>query len=244
GDELENASIINSGAVKANHQRAPAAVKVAGIEGESDAGLLLILPVETAVKYIEAEVAVHDQVAGGGQVGKKSKAAGGLLPDQGCLIDLLVQDQIAEIFERMANLEGLVHVHQRVPDFHRTRRFLFRHQEAQKRDVSVGARRNYVTEQGLNIRFEAPAKLDRRPCQRRIVAQDHMKFAQRLFIFSLHKVKIGGLPSYVWSGGIGLDCVLQSRSLIRGISENLIGAGQIKPIAGRMRIELHRGAIR
>ncbi len=59
-DELANARIIHSGAIESDEQGTVAAVEIAGVEGESDALLFLILPVESAVQNFQAEIAVND----------------------------------------------------------------------------------------------------------------------------------------------------------------------------------------
>jgi len=50
--------------------------------------------------------------------------------------------------------------------------------------------------------------------QRRFILQDHAEFAERLGIVALHQIKVGRFPSYVWSGGIGLNGVFQGQGLI------------------------------
>ena len=104
-------------------------------------------------------------------------------------------------------------------------------------------RRNYVAKQDIDIRFEAPASLNGGLCESGVIGQHHAKFAQRFVLLTLNEVKVRGFPRDVGSGRVGLDCIFQGGSLFGDVAKNLMGAGEIEPEAGRVRVELDGGGI-
>src|SRR5579872_5389162 len=73
-NKLANSRIRYARPVECNQQRTMPAVKIAGIESQRDALLLLVLPVEAAVQNIQVEVAIHDQVVSRGQICRESRS--------------------------------------------------------------------------------------------------------------------------------------------------------------------------
>jgi len=59
-NKLPDTGVSHSGTVESNQQRTVTTVKIAGVEREIYALLLLILPVESAIQNVKAEVAVHN----------------------------------------------------------------------------------------------------------------------------------------------------------------------------------------
>src|SRR5205807_1518545 len=77
GDNLVDASLVDARAVEADGKRAMASMEITGVESKRDAGLLAILPIETAVKDVKAEVAIDDEVVRGRQVGVEAEQGSG-----------------------------------------------------------------------------------------------------------------------------------------------------------------------
>src|SRR5271165_911995 len=81
-NQLVEPGVVNAGSIERNQQGAPSGMKIAGVEGQSNSTLFLILPVEACVDYIEIEHGIDDQIAPRRQIKCKSKPGRSLLPHQ------------------------------------------------------------------------------------------------------------------------------------------------------------------
>ena len=69
-----------------------------------------------------------------------------------------------------------------------------------------------------------------------------MEFAEGAVDVTVDYKEISRFPGNVGRGGFGLQGAVQSGSLSRSVAGHLIGAGQIKPIVGIVRIAGNGGA--
>src|SRR5438874_3723837 len=152
-------------------------MRLRGIKSQRNVARLLIEPVESSVQNAEPEISIDDKVLGRWLVSRKPGKIRRLFPDEPRLIDFLSADQITHVIENVTPLDGLMKRCKLRPYFCYALGFFSRNQKIQKAGINGRERRNHITQQTINIRLHAPAKLQSGGRQIGIVLQHGAEFS-------------------------------------------------------------------
>ena len=157
--------------------------------------------------------------------------------------DFLLGDEKLKVGKCELGRKWLPQSDQTVPDVFRRGYFLFLDEQTEKRQVEVRSGWQRLVKHLGGVSTRAPAKLKGRIDCLRIVREHHSKVAKRLFSIALNQEEIGRLPSNMRSCWIRFHAVLGTLCLLADTPRNLVGSGQIQPVAGFVGIQMNRSSI-